>query len=846
VRQSFFAFVPRRLALLLVAGAVVLVLAGSTLWWLHVRSMAEEHCQNIVRVVMQAGQARMLLAQETLRACLQVLERYAAPQRQEEIRHLAQVQPQFGRLLVVGRDGVVQASSDPGLVGWDFSRSPGVMGTWQHGAYISDVLVDPRTAAPSVELGVRGHDVMLLAPLDLKDLQRLVASFSSPQVEVSIADHRGRLIAHPDMRRVQERQVDTWISSHADLEDWGIREVDDARFLGAAGRIQPVGWVAVVRLSKGSLRRPVVWGALFFVVLGSVGVMVGLLVARRLARRVTQSLDGMARQASAVAAGEYDARVIPPGMLELDALAESLNHMAQEVRQRESDNVQLNLDLEDQLAHVQALASLNRSLLESVAEGILGLDVLGRPVLVNEAARVLLDDGCGKPLWQDASWTWPFGAAVLAGRSQRGIMELPSGRILEYAFVPLRQQGRLYGVVSLVDITERENLLRAQEEARRQAEEASRMKDEFLANMSHELRTPLNGIMGVLQLLRLETLPPQQAEQVAVALDSARNLLRVLTDILELSRAAAGFAVHTAPVDVVDVANHALSLVRTQAQRSGVALRLEAEAQLWVESDAARLRQILMNLVGNAAKFTHHGEIVVRVDALTSADGRERLLLQVEDTGIGMIAAHVPHAFERFRQEDASLTRKYQGAGLGLAVVKRLVELMGGTIVVDTAPGEGFWIAVCVPARRAPEPAEEAAVSTREGLPQYGLKVLVVEDDDVNRFMARALLQKLGCHVDEAVNGLEALARLRADHYDVAFLDIQMPEMDGLQTARAIRSYPEFAGTAAMPLVALTAHALPEDETRAREAGMEYFLTKPLDMRQLLVVLDRVVMALAL
>jgi PAS domain S-box-containing protein len=425
---------------------------------------------------------------------------------------------------------------------------------------------------------------------------------------------------------------------------------------------------------------------------------------------------------------------------------------------------------------------------------------------------------------KDGQWKW------IEGRGR--VVEFDDGR-------PVRAVG------THTDITERMQVRRALLEARDAAEAANRVKSEFLANMSHELRTPLNGIMGVLQLLRLENLPPQQAEQVAVALDSARNLLRVLTDILELSRAAAGFAAQRAPVDVVDVANHALALVRTQAQRSGVELRLEAEEHLWVESDAARLRQILMNLVGNAAKFTPHGEVVVRVDALTSADGRQRLLLQVEDTGIGMIAAHLPRAFERFRQEDASLTRKYQGAGLGLAVVKRLVEFMGGTITVDTAPGEGFWIAVCVPARRVAPPAEETMSSSHEGLPQYGLKVLVVEDDDVNRFMARALLQKLGCHVEEAVNGLEALARLRADNYDVAFLDIQMPEMDGLQTARAIRSYPEFAGMAAMPLVALTAHALPEDEARARDAGMGYFLTKPLDIHQLMAVLDRIVTALA-
>jgi len=298
-------------------------------------------------------------------------------------------------------------------------------------------------------------------------------------------------------------------------------------------------------------------------------------------------------------------------------------------------------------------------------------------------------------------------------------------------------------------------------------------------------------------------------------------------------------------VDVVALAHQALALVRTQAQSNGVELRVESEESLWVEIEEVRIRQILMNLVGNAAKFTRQGEVVVRLDALVSADGQQRLLIQVEDTGIGMIPEHIDIAFERFRQEDASSTRKYQGAGLGLAVVKRLAVLLGGRITVDTAPGQGFWISVCLPARRVTAPTVVTA-PTRGGGPPYGLRVLVVEDDDVNRFMARALLQKLGCHVEEAINGLEALQKLRAQTFDVVFLDIQMPEMDGLQTARVIRTYPEFVHLSSMPIIALTAHALPEDEVRAKAAGMQDFLTKPLDLEQLQAALERVLTALSL
>ncbi len=846
MKPTLFAFLGKRLAVLLVLGAVILTLASSAVWWRHVRHVANENAADWARLVVQAIEERLALAQATVGAVTLELDAVPSSRWQEEVVRIEREQPLFTRLLLTDDNGLVQASSDLGVLGWDLSRHLAVLGALQHGSYVSSVLIDPRTGGPMVEMARRGRGFAVVAALEMSILQRLVERLSR-ESEVVVTDHRGRLVAHPNAQRVQERQTDPWSGRFATVDDWGLTTTEDEHFLGVLARIQPVGWMVVVRLPKQSLVRPVLVGAVVFAGLGAVGVVVGLLLARHLAGRVAMGLHLMVQQAAAVAAGEYDARVLPQGILELDALAESMNQMAMKVQQRESDNTQLNLELEDQLAHIQELAALTRSLFESVAEGIIALDALGRVVLANEAAYHIFDTGQMVPQWQEDSWHWPFAEAVLAARPQRGQMALPSGRILDYAFVPMPQRGRVYGVVSFIDVTEREATIHAQEEARRLAEEANRMKDEFLANMSHELRTPLNGIMGVLQLLRLEDLPESQREQVDMALDSARNLLRILTDLLELSRTAAGFAPRLAPVDAVAVAQQALALVRTQTQRNGVATILEAEPELWVETDEVRLRQILLNLVGNAAKFTRQGEIIVRLDRIVSADGQQRLLLQVEDTGIGMITSHVPQVFERFRQEDSSSTRKYQGAGLGLAVVKRLVDLMGGTISVDTAPGQGFWISICLPMRHGtPLLKEEPSSSPSDDLPHYGLRILLVEDDDVNRYMARALLAKLGCHVDEAVNGLEALERLRRESYDLALLDIQMPEMDGLQTAQAIRAYPEFTHLATMPLVALTAHALPEDEARARAAGMEYFLTKPLDIHLLMATLDRIVERLAL
>jgi signal transduction histidine kinase/CheY-like chemotaxis protein len=843
-RPTLFRYLAQRLILFLLLGAAVWVGLGSSLWWWHVSSMAMEGAGDLCRLVAGTAQERVRLAQETLRLWVGELESLPRSQWQEAIGRWTRLQPLFSRVVVADLEGIVLASSDVHLQGWDFSRYGPVEKALAFGVAVSDIEVDPSIGAPTVEVGVRGHGIVVVAALDLRLLQQMVTAISSDFL-AAVADPHGRIIAHPDAQTVRERQVDPWFAVFMRVGEWGVVPWQDKESVGVLARIQPMGWMVVVRLPQSKVWRPVVAGVGFFVGTGLVGVGLGVLVARRVARRLTESLESMNRQAAAVAAGEYDAKVRPQGLVELDVLAESMNHMAAQVRQRESDNAQLMLSLEDQLAHVQELAALNRSIFESVAEGIVALDALGRVTLANTAARAMLDDGTGVPLWATGGWQWPCVDGLLAGRPLRGMMVSPQGRSLEFSCVPLPQKGRVCGVVSLVDVTEREATIRAQEEARRQVEETNRMKDEFLANMSHELRTPLNGIMGVLQLLRLEGLPAAQAEQVGVALDCTRNLLRVLTDILELSRTAAGFAPRLTPVDVVAVAHQALALVRTQAQSNGVELRVESEESLWVEIEEVRIRQILMNLVGNAAKFTRQGEVVVRLDALVSTDGQERLLIQVEDTGIGMIPEHIDIAFERFRQEDASSTRKYQGAGLGLAVVKRLAVLLGGRITVDTAPGQGFWISVCLPARRVTAPTVVTA-PTRGGGPPYGLRVLVVEDDDVNRFMARALLQKLGCHVEEAINGLEALQKLRAQTFDVVFLDIQMPEMDGLQTARVIRTYPEFVHLSSMPIIALTAHALPEDEVRAKAAGMQDFLTKPLDLEQLQAALERVLTALAL
>lgn len=401
------------------------------------------------------------------------------------------------------------------------------------------------------------------------------------------------------------------------------------------------------------------------------------------------------------------------------------------------------------------------------------------------------------------------------------------------------------------DVTRR---MQTEEELRRamsRAEEASRAKSEFLANMSHEVRTPLNGVVGLLQLLETTGLAPEQSEYVRTALRSSLRLTRLLGDILDISRIEAGrLSVTREPVRLRELFRSIRELLLPTAEKKGVGLELHIHPETpdLVMGDPVRLQQVLFNLTGNAVKFSNSGTVRLEVSPLETTEQRTRLLFVISDSGIGIPEQALETLFQPFTQVERDFNRRFEGAGLGLSIVKRLLDLMGGHVAVDSEPDRGTDVYVSLSLDVPDIQAEAAATGSEsqpvsaEGMDLRGLRVLLAEDDAVNRIAVTRLLERADIRVQSVVDGeqcLEYLRRHTGPKPDVLLLDIQMPRLDGWDTLRTIRSELR-RDLARLPVVALTAHAMRGDQEKLLQHGFDGYLSKPVLLSNLLQEIRRV------
>ena len=458
------------------------------------------------------------------------------------------------------------------------------------------------------------------------------------------------------------------------------------------------------------------------------------------------------------------------------------------------------------------------------------LAIAARPGAAREADRLrgaiddMLADGTMRRML--AKWDYFYGgeAEILFNESQ--------------ARSATRMSGALSAILAAAVATLLVFFLRMRR-ARRIAMAANQAKSLFIANISHEIRTPMNGVIGMLHLARDTVHTGTRLEYIQSAMHSADALLAVLNDVLDFSKIEAGKTnLNSVPFHVGDLARLAMTNIEARARQKKLVTSCEIEAGVpeWIEGDDVRIRQVLLNLLGNAVKFTNTGSVRLRIGCTKGEAGRLTLRYTVSDTGIGISAEQRQYIFQAFRQGDDTMTRKYGGTGLGLAISKKLAEMMGGDIVIESETGKGstFHFSVLArPAQHVP-PCECVTIAAQ---PTRILRVLLAEDNPVNQTVALAFLHRRGHKTAVAANGREAVERAAAGDYDAILMDVQMPVMDGIEATRKIRDA-EGASGKHIRIIAMTAHAVQEGLASCLGAGMDDYLVKPFKPDDLIAKLE--------
>ncbi|MFZ4857000.1 MAG: ATP-binding protein [Desulfuromonadaceae bacterium] len=736
------------------------------------------------------------------------------------------------------------------------------------------------------------------------------------------------MIMHPDPSRILKQDVKPGMNKMYDraLEGFeGSGETINSRgqrFLASFKRLQSADWILAANYPVDEAYQPIVRFRNYFLLAIIAALLATFGLVRKLGLGITRPLTAFTAQITDLARSGSDKRqrLDENRSDELGLLAASFNILMSDMQRREQER-----DLAIEAS--RAAEDRNELLLQSTDQGIYGTDAHGCFTYVNRAGLAMLGYGSEELVGKDSHrlihhkhgdgsaypvGECPISRANAAGTSccvgnERLWRSDGSSFVAEMSLYPVFDNGVYRGsVVTFSDITEKKKNQEDIISARDKAEAATVAKSQFLATMSHEIRTPMNGVIGLTGLLLETELTDEQRGYAEIISRSGENLLSLINDILDFSKIEAGrLDLEITNFCLRSTIEDAAELLSLRAHDAGLELICHVDASVpeYLKGDPGRLRQIITNLAGNAIKFTHEGQVVIRAALVTSpppnlppldppgsegegensltrrgrvGEGEDFCVIRfsVHDTGIGIPQSRLAAIFEPFTQVDGSTTRKYGGTGLGLAICKQLTELMGGEIGIESEVGKGstFWFTARferqvgagmhqpvsrphtdikgtqIPAvddnagNVTQAPVVSSALITRhtvEEIAGHGLRILLAEDNSINQKVAQSILGRLGYRADVAANGLEAVRALELIDYDIVLMDCMMPEMDGFAATAVIRDPGSHVRNHSVPIIAMTANAMQGDQEKCLEAGMDDYLAKPVKKDELAAILEK-------